>query len=116
MSTTAVGQRAEQMARKHLEEKGFRFLYKNYRSGNYEIDLVMQDGAYLVFVEVKARRSQRFGTPGEAVTKAKQQRLGTAATAYLEESGLMESPVRFDVVEVYLGRGMIRHLPDAFTA
>ena len=53
-TTTETGAKAERLVREYLEARGFRFLYQNDRSGKYEIDLVMEDGAYLVFVEVKA--------------------------------------------------------------
>ncbi len=116
MSTTAIGRRGEEAALRHLEKKGYRLLQRNYRSGSREIDLVLCDGETIVFVEVKARTSLRFGTPGEAVTSAKRRLLTLAAEAYLLENGLNEKPARFDVVEVYLSEGRVRHIENAFYA
>ena len=116
MSATETGARGEALARRYLEAQGWSLLYQNYRSGKYEIDLVMRDGGYVVFVEVKARRTTRFGAPAEFVTPAKRKRLIVAAGAYLAEYGLADSPARFDVVEVYLATGAVRHLPNAFLA
>ena len=115
-TTTETGAKAERLVREYLEARGFRFLYQNDRSGKYEIDLVMEDGAYLVFVEVKARKSSRYGTPAAFVTPKKQARIIEAASAYLAEYACTERFVRFDVAEVYLCDGTVRHLPDAFRA
>ena len=111
---TETGRRAESIAQHYLEQRGFRLLFKNYRSGNHEIDLVMQDGDYLVFVEVKARRSLRYGTPAEMVTPLKQKRLIVAAEGYLIRENCPDAMVRFDVVEVFLDKKQLRHIPDAF--
>jgi len=116
MSTTAVGRRGEEAALRHLEQKGYRLLARNYRSGSREIDLVLRDGETIVFAEVKARSSLRFGTPGEAVTGAKRKLLTLAAEAYLAEHDLFDAPARFDVVEVYLSDGYVRHIENAFFA
>lgn len=115
-TTTQTGANAEHLVREYLEARGFRFLHQNYRNGKYEIDLVMRDGEYLVFIEVKARKSSCYGRPAEYVTAKKQARLITAARAYLAEFSCMDSFVRFDVAEVYLSTGDICHIPDAFRA
>lgn len=115
MSTRDVGQRGEQLALRYLRRKGYVLLCRNYRYGHYEIDLVMQDGDYTVFVEVKARTDgERFGTPAMAVGREKQRRLLLAAQGYLLEHGCAESFARFDVVEVYLAEGKIQHIVNAF--
>jgi len=116
MSATSVGRGAEARAQAYLEEKGYAFLRRNYRSGPREIDLIMQDGCAVVFVEVKARSRTRYGTPAEFVTLAKRRLLTLAAEAYLIEMGLQDVPARFDVVEVYLGTEEIRHIENAFDA
>ncbi|NLI55201.1 MAG: YraN family protein [Clostridiales bacterium] len=116
MSTTSVGRGAEARAKTYLEQKGYRTLRQNYRSGPREIDLVMLDNEVVVFVEVKARSHTRFGTPAEFVTPAKRRQLTLAAEAYLMEEALIDAPARFDVVEVYLSSGEIRHIENAFDA
>ncbi len=116
MSTTSVGRGAEERAKAYLEQKGYRTLRQNYRNGPREIDLVMQDGETVVFVEVKARSRTRYGTPAEFVTAAKRRQLTLAAEAYLMEERLLDVPARFDVVEVYLSSGEIRQIENAFDA
>ena len=74
----------------------------------------MRDGDYLVFIEVKARKSDRYGSPAEAVTPEKQRRLIAAAQGFLLRENCPDSAVRFDVVEVDLASGSVRHIPDAF--
>lgn len=117
MSTRDVGQHGEQLALRYLRRKGYALLCRNYRYGHYEIDLVMQDGDYVVFVEVKARTDgERFGTPAMAVGREKQRCLLLAAQGYLLEHGCAESPARFDVVEVYLAEGKIQHIEHIVNA
>ena len=77
-------------------------MVRNYRSRWGEIDLVCRHKKTLVFVEVKARSPESWGTPAEAVTPSKQRRIMRTAYAYLEEIKLQDMPVRFDVVEVFL--------------
>ena len=116
MSTTSVGRGGEARAEAYLAERGYRLLRKNYRSGPREIDLIMQDGETVVFVEVKARAKTGYGTPAEFVTLAKRRLLTLAAQAFLLETGKTDVPARFDVVEVYLGSERICHIENAFDA
>ena len=116
MSTTSVGRGGETLAREFLERLGYKPLRQNYRNGPREIDLVMQDGDTIVFVEVKARSRTNFGTPGEFVTSAKRRQLTLAAQAYMMQEALPDCPARFDVVEVYLSTGAINHIVNAFDA
>lgn len=116
MSTTTIGRGGEARAQQYLEEHGYKLLRKNYRSGPREIDLIMQTGCTVVFVEVKARSRTGYGTPAEFVTPAKRRLLTLAAQAYLMEMDLMDAPARFDVIEVYLGTDQVRHIENAFYA
>ena len=84
MSTTTLGRGGEARALVYLEELGYQLLRKNYRNGPREIDLIMQTGCTVVFVEVKARSGTGYGTPAEFVTPAKQHLLTLAAQAYPE--------------------------------
>lgn len=110
--TISPGARAEQTARRHLEKKGFRFLAANHRTRFGEVDLVMEEGATVVFVEVKARSRTDFGRPEEFVTRAKQARVAKAALDFVKVRGLADRPLRFDVVG--LSGEEIAHLPNAF--
>ena len=74
---------------------------RNWRCRDGELDLVVRRGSELVFCEVKARSSDRYGVPAEAVTPAKQRRLRLLATRFLaDQAGLRPSSLRFDVVAV----------------
>lgn len=112
--TTETGRIGERAALEMLTAKGMHFLSSNYRYGHYEIDLIMKDGDYIVFTEVKARSRTDYALPREFVDKRKQLRLIAAAENYLLKNGLSDVPVRFDVVEVYLEAGKIHHIRDAF--
>lgn len=109
------GARGEELALRYLQKKGYRLLERNLRVGRDELDLVMRDGAYIVFVEVKARTSTAFGLPCEAVGARKQAHMARAAAAYLQALG-EDLPARFDVVEVDLVTGEVRHIDNAFMA
>jgi putative endonuclease len=89
----------ETVARRYLEELGFRIVEKNFACPLGEIDLIAQEGEVLVFVEVKARRSARFGAPAEAVHGRKQRQILRVAEAYMRERRL-RVPCRVDVVAV----------------
>ncbi len=104
---TQLGWRGEEAALAYLEKQGWKLLQRHFRTRQGEIDLVMQDGNTLVFVEVKTRRSRRYGAPEEAVTEQKLERLRTTAETYLARHP-WNGPVRLDVI--LLDQGNIRHL------
>ena len=112
-SSYKKGLAGEDRACEYLEKKGMVLLERRYRSLYGEIDLVMQDGEILVFVEVKARKNSRYGTGLEAITLGKQKRLLQTAALYLAQTG-HNAPVRFDAVEV-MPEG-ITHIANAFEA
>lgn len=94
------GQSREQLAEKHLRRKGYAILARNVRTPFGEIDLVARHRGTVVFVEVKARRSQRYGPPQAAVTPAKQRKISMAALSYLKDHHTLDTPARFDVVAI----------------
>lgn len=96
------GNEAEQFAARYLQKKGLTILNWQYKTNTGEIDLVARDGDEIVFVEVKARRSQRFGYPEEAVTAAKLRKIEAVALQYLEHHQLDDVPYRVDVVAIEL--------------
>ena len=93
----AAGARAERLAAEFLEARGLAIVTRNFRTRRGEIDLIARDGATLVFVEVRLRRSQFFGGAGASITAAKGARMTSAAQAYLATLG-HEPPCRFDAV------------------
>jgi TIGR00252 family protein len=94
------GDVAEKLAVQYLCSLGFVILGRNYAMRGAEIDIIAQEGDFVVFVEVRARKSARFATPRESVTLAKQRRIRMAALRWLQEKGLGEANIRFDIMEV----------------
>lgn len=112
-----LGEKAEGLAASFFIDKGYHILERNYRRRCGEIDLIVEDRSQLVFVEVKARRSARFGLPQEAVTHHKQQQIIRVAQWYLLEKGYTGRRARFDVLAISFsvtGRPIIEHIPWAF--
>ena len=96
-----MGFKAEEYARDYLIQHGLVLRASNYRCRLGEIDLIMQDGVYLVFVEVRSRRSSSHGNALESVTRTKQEKLIKTAALYLLANKLHEKyPVRFDVISL----------------
>ena len=93
-----TGAAAEEAAYRHLKRSGLRLRERNYRHRRGEIDLIMEHGDELVFVEVRCRNSDRYGSAAESVDHHKQARLISTALAYLQQHGLNDNPARFDVV------------------
>ena len=114
VSRVKKGKRGEDIAAEHLVRQGFVLLERNYRRMGCEVDMIAMDGGTTVFIEVKARSSRTVGLGREAVTRAKQRNIIKAATAYLIENGLWDTPVRFDVAEVDLAEGRVEYIKNAF--
>jgi putative endonuclease len=91
------GQASEDAALAYLLGKGWQLATRNFRCKVGELDLIMRDGPYLVFVEVRQRAAARFGGAAASITPAKQQRLLRAAQFYLQRCRPLP-PCRFDVV------------------
>ena len=114
----ALGKQGEDLACRKLRRLGYEILARRYRTRHGEIDIVAMDGEVLVFVEVKTRSSDRFGTPLAAVTPVKQRRLTRMALDYLARSHTTGVPCRFDVVSVVVGnpRPVVEVVSNAFRA
>lgn len=97
-----IAKTGESLAVAHLKARGYEILEQNYRAVRGEIDLVVQDGDCIVFVEVKTRRSLKFGLPQAAVTAQKQRQISKVALAYLQTHNLLDAPCRFDVIAIHL--------------
>ena len=114
-----VGAWGEAVAAEYLRKKRYEIVATGYRCRFGEIDLIVQNRRYLVFVEVKLRRSDRFAEAREFVDSRKQERLRVTAELYLDQFPTERQP-RFDVIEVYAPEGTatkrphIIHLEDAF--
>lgn len=119
MNNQTVGRDGEDAAAQFLEQQGCHIIARSVRLRYGELDVIVRDGATLVFVEVKARRSTGQGRPAEAVGPAKQRRLTRLALAWLAQNPRWrDAPVRFDVIALTgrPGSWHIEHIPDAFRA
>jgi len=109
----------EAVAAEYLRKKHYRVIDNGYRSRFGEIDLIVQNRKYLVFVEVKLRKTARFALAREYVDFRKQDKLRLTASMYLSENPTNLQP-RFDVIEIYAPDGTatafpeINHMEDAF--
>lgn len=114
-----VGAWGESLAGEYLRKKRYKLVAVNYRTRYGEIDLIVSDRKYLVFVEVKLRKSAKFARASEFVDYHKQNRLRITAEIYLSQHPTDLQP-RFDVIEIYAPDGVatvkpeINHLEDAF--
>lgn len=114
-----TGQWGEALVAQDMRQKGWLVLAAGYRCRFGELDLIVCDDTYLVFVEVKLRKNADHGTPGAFVTRSKQSRLRATAEYYLSRHPTHLQP-RFDVAEVYAPQGAdggnitIHYIENAF--
>jgi len=111
-----LGKEGERIAEQYLKKKGYKLIERNYRCHGGELDLIVLDRRVVVFVEVKTRTGQGFGSPFEAVEYHKQKRMIRAAQFFLNEKNLHQRDARFDVVGVsWPGREpVVEHIENAF--
>jgi len=98
----SLGRLGERLAAQALAGRGYQIVERNARTAEGEIDLVARQGEQWVFVEVRTRRGQSFGTPEESITPRKQARMVRSALAYLAAQEGREPAWRIDVVAVEL--------------
>jgi putative endonuclease len=115
----SLGQQGERLAEEYLTKKGWRLIARQFNAIPGEIDLIMEDGDTLVFIEVKARTTDRYGSPYEAVDDAKQHHIVQTALYYLKQQAQLERRSRFDIVSITWPNGRdnpptIDHFPNAF--
>ena len=111
-----LGQQGEALTAAFLERKGYAILCRNYRCRSGEVDIIARKKKLICFIEVKTRRTDRFGQPEEAVTPHKQRKIGRAAQDFLLRHRLEDQPARFDVaaVDFSTGGGIINYIENAF--
>lgn len=114
-----LGSWGEAAAARFLEGRGYSIRETNYRCREGEIDIVAEKGDSLVFVEVRTKRSLRFGTPEESVTAAKKEKLSNAALHYVATHTGLPAQWRVDVVAVEAGPGgevrRLEHIENALS-
>lgn len=109
-----LGRSGEELATEHLTGLGWEILARNWRAGRKEVDIIARDGSQIVFIEVKTRRSRRFGDPVEFVDPAKCGHLVHAATHWMAENG-WEGEIRFDIIGLVGNRTpTLTHHRDVF--
>lgn len=112
-----TGKLGERIAEKFLISRRFLILKKNFSTPFGEIDLVAKDGNFTVFVEVKTRTSEEFGSPVSAITKAKQKRILKNCQFYLNKYRLYDRPCRIDIIGINLCKlgemKILNHLKNA---
>lgn len=117
LNNRSKGALGELIASRYLEKKGYTLLKMNYWLKFGEIDLIMLDADYIVFIEVKMRYSLETGRPVEAITKKKQRTIRKIANAYWLMGEWKNKQPRFDVIEVLVygeKKIAIKHIINAF--
>ncbi|MDR6921368.1 MULTISPECIES: YraN family protein [Chryseobacterium] len=112
------GKKAEDLAVDYLLKNGYKILVRNFRFQKAEIDIIAEKEDLIVIVEVKARSTDAFMLPQEAVTKTKIKSIVSAANHYLEEFN-KHNEVRFDIISVLPDENknlIVEHIADAFQA
>jgi len=99
-----LGQIGETAAISFLQSKGFVILETNYLTKPAEIDIIANDNGCICFIEVKTRTSFKKGLPRGSVNYSKQKKIITGSQFYLKENNLLNSKIRFDVIEVLKNR------------
>ena len=117
-STTTTGRLGEDLAARYLLDQGYIVVERNYRKRFGEVDIIAREKQTLVFIEVKTRQSQQYGSPFEAVDSRKQRQLTKIALDYLLTHRHDGGEARFDVIAVVLDKQQtlvtIDHLKNAF--
>ncbi len=98
MNRQEIGKLGEQLARKFLKKRGYRIRETNFRCREGEIDIIAQQGAYLVFIEVRTKSNLDFGSPEESITQSKKEKLIAAALTYINTHQKLPPLWRIDVV------------------
>lgn len=110
-----IGKKGEQLAKQYLVSKGYNILNMNFRNKIGEIDIISMDRDVLTFIEVKTRRSMKYGYPYEAVNKRKQEKIMRTSLTYIKQRNIKDTQLRYDIIEVYLTPSIkINHIENAF--
>ena len=112
-----LGKQGEELAKNYLLENGYTLVEENWRWHHHEVDLIVCNSVYMVFVEVKTRTGVVFGEPEVFVTHEKQQKIIRAANAFMLKTKSSKD-ARFDIVSVVIqnNESVVKHLPNAYSA
>jgi putative endonuclease len=114
MNKREMGKESERIVVKYLAEKNYEILEINFRNRIAEIDIIGKINNIICFIEVKSRKSLKYGLPREAVNKYKMNQIVKGAQSYIKFKNLKNIQYRFDVIEVYLTESRINHIENAF--
>lgn len=111
-----TGKLGEDIAVHYLKQNGYVILDRNFECRQGEIDIIALDKKEIVFIEVKTRTSNKYGTPSEAVNKIKQKHMLQTIKYYLYIRNLSDEFIRIDVIEVYINNNVykVNHIKQAF--
>lgn len=112
----ALGQQGEELAVRYLQKEGYKILERNFRTRYGELDVICMKQGVLVFVEVKTRRSEVFGTAEEALTPVKIDHIRKVSLQYLNTHPVKHREIRFDVITILMtdDNPRLNHIPAAF--
>ncbi len=115
MNKRELGEFGEDKAVEYLVKHGYTILKRNFRYTRGEIDIIACNQEFIAFVEVKLRRSMKYGVPQSAVDQRKQEKIKRAAQYYLLKNNYKKK-LRFDVISIQIkdGKGQLRHFENAF--
>ena len=117
VTTRQTGFAAEDKALDYLSKQGLKLVTRNFNCRVGEIDLIMHDKNYLVFIEVRARASQNFGGGIASITPSKRQKIIKTSSFYMVKHKIADKfPLRFDVISLDSKTGIITWIKDAFGA
>lgn len=115
MNHLETGSHGEKLAVDYLKNEGYKILQQNYKNNIGEIDIIAQVENLVVFIEVKTRRSLKYGYAFEAVNLKKRNKIINASQLYLVSNQFFDIQCRYDIIEVYIGREIpINHIINAF--
>ena len=108
------GKAGESLAANYLKKNGYTIITTNHRTKLGEIDIIAEEADAIVFIEVKARNTQAYGSPKSAITSRKKHQLSKAALMYLKKEKLTLKKARFDVVTIDTQKNRIEIVKNAF--
>jgi putative endonuclease len=110
-----LGLKGEELAADHLKKAGFKILFRNWKWGKHEIDIIAENNDFIIFAEVKTRNDDFQMHPVTAVNREKQKSIIWAADGYLQKFGI-DKEARFDIITVIKSNDtyQIDHLEGAF--
>ncbi|MGB9594865.1 MAG: YraN family protein [Candidatus Poribacteria bacterium] len=111
-----VGNKGESIAEDYLKQKGYKIIQKNYRCRFGEIDIIAKDQDTIVFVEVRTKQNDNFGSPQDSITPAKIEKISKTSLSFIQEKKFAGFSYRFDFIAITFSQGKpnIEHIENAF--